>query len=152
MRFFIIALHTIIVLPLQRSHPPLRKRVLWLDDGKVSPPPPPPKGRKGIKYNTFDLLPFSTLRASSVRESRFFRGVRREKRMLRRDQSASSLNKQQPAVGGAVNAFLHSGCEYGEFCWSFVFLLPPRVSVKSIVVVVVAFSRLNSVQISIPHN
>jgi len=72
--------------------------------------------------------------------------------MLRRDQSASSLNKQQPAVGGAVNAFLHSGCEYGEFCWSFVFLLPPRVSVKSIVVVVVAFSRLNSVQISIPHN
>lgn len=38
--------------------------------------------------------------------------------MLRRDQSASSLNnKQQPAVavGGAVNAFLHSGCEYGIF-------------------------------------
>ena len=48
--------------------------------------------------------------------------------MLRRDQSASSLNnKQQPAaVGGAVNAFLHSGCEYGAFCCccfgAFVFL------------------------------
>ena len=68
--------------------------------------------------------------------------------MLRRDQSASSLNnKQQPAVavGGAVNAFLHSGCEYGAFCccccfgafvflsvFFFVFFFFPRarVSVK----------------------
>ena len=32
-------------------------------------------------------------------------------------RSESALNVKAPAVGGAVNAFLHSGCEYGAlFC------------------------------------
>ena len=36
-----------------------------------------------------------------------------EKERMRRAESGASLSNKAPAVGGAVNAFLHSGCEYG---------------------------------------
>jgi hypothetical protein len=37
----------------------------------------------------------------------------KKKKKMRRAESAASLSNKAPAVGGAVNAFLHSGCEYG---------------------------------------
>ena len=43
---------------------------------------------------------------------------------MRRAESGASLSNKAPAVGGAVNAFLHSGCEYGaSVVWSWLFLL-----------------------------
>ena len=46
------------------------------------------------------------------------------KRKMRRAESGASLSNKAPAVGGAVNAFLHSGCEYGaSVVWSWLFLL-----------------------------